>query len=273
MVILCYEKLCEVIEAFEKAPGWKIGLWDCERKLTVATAYAANPFCSELQRLMGNARCERSDICLLDRCLASRRVEMHACHAGFTDLCVPLLDGERMLGFLMFGQIRLGESVVPCEETLSLFPDREAALRLYESSPAVSEEKLFAVVKVATMLASYILSEQMISDERSEVAKRLSEYVEEHLREPLSVEKISRDLHLSRSALYRLFEHNVGEGVKHYVMQIRIERAKRTLAQTDLAVSEIAALCGIESVHYFCRVFKKKTGKTPLEYRDFIKRR
>ncbi len=273
VILLCYEKLLEVIQAFEQATGWKTVLWDHDRMQMVATPYAANPFCCELQRLSGCTRCEISDGHLLDRCRESRRVEMHTCHAGFTDLCVPLLKGEQLLGFLILGQIRLGDGAEPSEETLALFPERDAAMALYESTPVVTEEKLFSVVKIATMLASYILSEQMISAEQSEVARRLTEYVEEHYAEGLTVERICRELHLSRSALYRLFESNIGEGVKHYVTAVRIKHAEQMLAQTNLAVSEICVRCGIESVHYFCRTFKKKTGKTPLEYREFANKR
>lgn len=273
MVLLSYEKLYEAIEAFEQATGWKTVLWDADCTSRVFTDHAPNTFCGELQRISGCARCEESDRQLLLRCRESREVTMHACHAGLTDLCVPLIEGNEVLGYLMFGQIRLADAALPHERTLSLFSDRAAAMALYEQTPVMTKEKTFAVVKIATMLASYILAEQMISAEHSATAKRLSEYVEAHLCEQLTVDRICRDLHLSRSTLYRLFERNIGEGVKHYVAQMRIERAKRTLAQTDLAVSEIATLCGIESVHYFCRTFKKKTGKTPLEYRNFVKRR
>ena len=273
MILLCYEKLLEMIQAFEQSTGWKIVLHDCDCTQVVATPYAANPFCSELQQHSGCARCKISDGRLLDRCRESRRVEMHVCHAGFTDLCVPLLKGEQLLGFLMLGQIRLLDASAPSEQTLALFSDRDAAMVLYESTPVVTEEKLFSIVKIATMLASYILSEQMISEQMSETARRLSQYVEEHFSQSLTVERICRDLHLSRSALYRLFESNIGEGVKRYVTAVRIEHAKRMLCETELAVGEIAVRCGIESAHYFCRVFKKKTGMTPLEYRNFIQRR
>ena len=274
MILLCYEKLYEVIEAFEQATGWKIVLWDSDCVRTVcSTSYEANPFCCELQRISGNSLCRRSDEELLARCRASRRVERHACHAGFTDLCVPVLKGEQILGFLMFGQIRLDGSTPPTQRTLDLFCDSSEGATLYERTPVASEEKLFSVIKVATMLASYILSEQMIGEEHSEVAARLEKYVEEHLAESLTVERISRDLHLSRSTLYRLFERNVGVGVKDYVSSVRIARAKRALIEGDLAVSEIAATCGFLSVSYFCRVFKMKTGKTPFQYRNIHKRR
>ncbi len=52
----------------------------------------------------------------------------------------------------------------------------------------------------------------------------------------------------------------------------RIERARRLLCQTDMRVNEIAASVGIDNANYFSILFKKLTGKTPMQVRDEAKK-
>lgn len=65
----------------------------------------------------------------------------------------------------------------------------------------------------------------------------------------------------------RLVKSATGMTVHKYLGFIRIEAAKRLLCETDKSVTEIAELCGYESLCIFSRDFKLKVGKTPGEYR------
>lgn len=52
-----------------------------------------------------------------------------------------------------------------------------------------------------------------------------------------------------------------------YISNLRIEHAQRMLQSNDLAIQEIAVKIGFKSSYYFSRIFKKKTGFTPSDYR------
>ena len=54
---------------------------------------------------------------------------------------------------------------------------------------------------------------------------------------------------------------------KEYIINLRIERASELLISTDSSVSYISAVCGYTDEFYFSRIFKKKTGYSPLMYR------
>jgi AraC-like DNA-binding protein len=54
---------------------------------------------------------------------------------------------------------------------------------------------------------------------------------------------------------------------EQYLRGLRLERAKQLLASTRLQVSRVAELSGFNSLQYFCRVFGKAHGMTPIEYR------
>lgn len=268
--MICYptDRLREVLSAFECATGIRIGFFDAERRYFVSSsAPPPQSFCALVHSACGEEACSASDECLYERCKKSHAPEMHRCHAGLIDTCAPVIKGDLVLGYLIFGQTRPADADMPSESVLRAFDDRESILREYRAIPSVSEERLSATVKLACMLASYIIREDMIRMQNSEQAKRLESYVEEHLAEELTVARICRDLHTSKTALYRLFDESLGCGVKHYLAARRIERAKELLCESELSVTEIAAAVGIANLHYFCRIFKKKTGYTPLEFR------
>ena len=65
----------------------------------------------------------------------------------------------------------------------------------------------------------------------------------------------------------RLFESVIGLSPQAFVVQVRIDRARRLLTSTDMSMSQIADALGYQDVFYFSRQFKQKTGMPPSEYR------
>lgn len=73
---------------------------------------------------------------------------------------------------------------------------------------------------------------------------------------------------LSPSYLSALFSQETGQTLTEYVNEKRVKLAMRLLATTKLQIQTIAQHCGILDVHYFSKVFKKKLGITPKQYRE-----
>lgn len=74
-------------------------------------------------------------------------------------------------------------------------------------------------------------------------------------------------LGVSREHFNRVFTRNVGVTPGQYLRGIRIDHAKKLLAETSETVEIIAKATGFEGGNYFCRVFKSVTGETPGQYR------
>jgi AraC family transcriptional regulator of arabinose operon len=72
---------------------------------------------------------------------------------------------------------------------------------------------------------------------------------------------------MSESHFSRTFKGVTGLAPKRYMIGARIEKGRELLATTDKSVTEIGYIIGFESPAYFNRLFKKKVGCTPLEYR------
>lgn len=94
-------------------------------------------------------------------------------------------------------------------------------------------------------------------------------YLEEHYFEhDLSLEKVAEAVQVNSSYLSRAFKKKYHVNFSEYLKVIRIEHAKRLLETSNRKTYEIADQIGYEDAHYFSQVFKKKTGMSPLEYRQ-----
>lgn len=93
-------------------------------------------------------------------------------------------------------------------------------------------------------------------------------YISANISEDLSLNTVSVALNLNPSYLSSLFKTETGKTLTEYVNGERIKLSKRLLKTTNLQIQTIAAQCGFLDLHYFYRVFKKYTGKTPKEYKN-----
>lgn len=111
-----------------------------------------------------------------------------------------------------------------------------------------------------------LFEEQTPRQGRRSVQKIL-DYVEEHCAEPLTLNDVAKTFNFNYSYLSSYFSANSREGFSEYLNRARIRRAEELLRKGDIPVSEVCGMVGYGDHSYFCKVFKKFTGKTPSEFR------
>ncbi|MGI6566046.1 MAG: PocR ligand-binding domain-containing protein [Limnochordia bacterium] len=99
------------------------------------------------------------------------------------------------------------------------------------------------------------------------VIRQAVSYIKEHFREELTLEDVAQEVHFSPFYVSRLFKEELGLTFIEYLTKIRIDEAKRLLLETNKTVSEIADLVGYQDPSYFTKVFKKREGVTPTQFR------
>ena len=98
---------------------------------------------------------------------------------------------------------------------------------------------------------------------------RLRVLLQNQLGDPaLSVQRLAQQSGCSADHLAQQFRAVTGEHLLSRINRMRIERAQHLLAETELAVKEIAWACGYASPGYFIRVFRQHCGSTPQAWRD-----
>ena len=101
--------------------------------------------------------------------------------------------------------------------------------------------------------------------------ERVCAYVQGHLTEELTLERVAREAYLSRCYICQIFKSLLGCTFGEYVKRERIQRARALLASTDKSIEEIAAACGFHSATYFATVFKNAMGMTPSAFRHSLR--
>jgi two-component system response regulator YesN len=113
----------------------------------------------------------------------------------------------------------------------------------------------------------------------SQDAKKISqlkpamEYMQYHYDQPLTLEDIAKQAHLSVSRLAHLFKEQVGITVIEYLTNIRINQAKQQLLVTENNCTQICFEVGYNNQSYFTRIFKQVVGMTPRQFRLENKRK
>ena len=98
-------------------------------------------------------------------------------------------------------------------------------------------------------------------------------YVKENYREALPLEKAARMAGMDRYKFCKAFKERFGEGYISYLNSIRVEKAAELLVNFDLSVTDISSFTGFGCIDHFIRIFKKKYGVSPGEYRKKLKQR
>lgn len=93
-------------------------------------------------------------------------------------------------------------------------------------------------------------------------------YIEAHFRQPLHLKRIAKEFYMNPAYLGQLFRKTYGIYFNEYLLQLRIDEAKKLLRQTEMRVYEIAESCGFSSADYFVTQFEKLERMSPTAYRN-----
>ena len=111
------------------------------------------------------------------------------------------------------------------------------------------------------------LSDQTREEKLPREVRILKEYIDSRTMENITLKKLCDMVYLSESQVIRIFKKHLGKTPYEYMLDLKVENAKALLIGTKLMVKEIAYNLGFCDEHYFSYIFKKKTGKTPTQYR------
>ncbi|OOG17358.1 AraC family transcriptional regulator [Sphingobacterium sp. CZ-UAM] len=100
---------------------------------------------------------------------------------------------------------------------------------------------------------------------------RLQEYVVANINKELSLPMVAAMMNMSKSTFSRFLKSTTTLNFTDYLLDFRINMAVRLLKE-ETPIADIVEQCGFNSVSYFYRVFKKKKGITPIEYRNSLRK-
>ncbi len=103
---------------------------------------------------------------------------------------------------------------------------------------------------------------------KKDTAESIADYLEEHYAEKISLDQIAENMYLSPFYISKIFKSEIGESPIHYLIRVRMEKAKELLEKgSDLSITEIAEQVGYDDVYHFSKLFKKAYGMSPSKVR------
>ena len=106
----------------------------------------------------------------------------------------------------------------------------------------------------------------------SNFAADIRQYINENISSDIDLETICKYFYISKSNLISMFSQEFGQTPHKYIIEKRIEIAKKLLSNDDLTIAEVGHRVGFGGEKYFYSVFKKVTSMSPGIYRSSIKR-
>ena len=179
---------------------------------------------------------------------------------GFTGPCCS--DIMRVCGLSEAGLYQVSdEDILPdaMEQLLSLH-DKDADQKEYS--------KAAYGLLMDLSLAIRKLPESSSQAPVNDAIQMVLEYLEAHYQEPIRLDGLADEVHLTKEYLCTLFKKEMGHTILHRLTLIRIGWARLYLEQyPDKKNYEIGQMCGFENPSYFCRKFRQMVGITPESYR------
>jgi len=96
---------------------------------------------------------------------------------------------------------------------------------------------------------------------------RVQELIESRLEADLTLQELASEVGYSRSHFLRMFHATTGTTPHRYVLNRRVERARRLLGDPEMSIAQVAYCCGFSSQAHLTLAFRKVCGLTPGEYR------
>ena len=103
--------------------------------------------------------------------------------------------------------------------------------------------------------------------DKESIVTMMTNYLKENYMKKISVEEIAHNTYLSTTYVTKIFKEIINDTPINYLISIRLEKAKELLREGQMTIQEISKQIGYDDPYYFSKLFKKKYGVSPSEYR------
>lgn len=161
------------------------------------------------------------------------------------------------------------------------FQKKLKSLEIGELIVKIYEEKLNKKAfykegaKIYTLLILLDLFRHYISEDDNQhkdsnkitITKKILKYLKSNYNRQITITDVETHCGYTKYYLSRIFKEIRGKTIMAQLNDIRIDEAKRHLINSQLDINTISTLCGFDNQSYFGKVFKKKVGCSPIEFR------
>jgi two-component system response regulator YesN len=151
---------------------------------------------------------------------------------------------------------------VATPDTQELLWACQETIRTFDTKDKVTEH----LIRLAEHLICLV--EKSRGNNGAEVVTSIRRYLDEHYAEEVSLTLLANQFHINATYLSELFKKQIGSTFSDYLVEIRLDKVKHLLRNSEFRLADIADLVGFANASYLSSVFKKHIGMSPNEYRS-----
>ncbi|GEP43368.1 helix-turn-helix domain-containing protein [Brevifollis gellanilyticus] len=203
---------------------------------------------------------------------------------GVASTRVPVRVGKTLVAVLNTGGVRLApadaKAFTPVAKALlegnysarEIQAERDAFHELPTMAPDRYEAAL-AMLKTFAFQLGETAHRLLFASAQTEPepVRQAKAYIMQHLAEPMLLETVAREVHVSLFHFCKVFKRATGTTFTDYVNRARVEKAKRMLMRPDARITEVAYDVGFQSLSHFNRSFRRIASESPTEFRARMK--
>lgn len=216
---------------------------------------------------------------VVQRC--SQGIFCGVCYAGMGEVVFPITDTNGdILGFISVSGFRMQPELAKQKMrhfALKYQMDYQQLLGIYQDSTQPEPTDLEGLkARIAPLCNMFVLLHHELqglytrgveSQKQSCLLSHAITYIHKNYTNNIQMADIADECHCSVSTLSHLFKKETGVSISQFLGNLRIERGKALLRDTELTVSQISDALGFCNANYFCRMFKETVGCSPSAYR------
>lgn len=272
MQLLLYNReFTELLENFYTLTGIRVVLFDETYTELVSYPSGKTTFCNTMkQNPTFCKKCDISDKNSFEKAKTTKKLTVFTCHAGLTEATVPIMEKDKIIGYLMFGQITNEK------DKNAFFQQMKKICASYETNSNIDElikkikyrnkKQIEAASKILDSFTNYIQYKEMVYLSKKRFIDAVEEYINKHLSENITVEDLCTEFGISRRSLYDKMNQYISGGVASFIRQKKLIYAKHLLSTTDMSITDIADAAGFSDYNYFLRLFKRNFGISPKQF-------
>ncbi|MBE6608876.1 MAG: helix-turn-helix domain-containing protein [Ruminococcaceae bacterium] len=264
MALLYHEtELLELLEDFYTLTGIRIILFDENYNEILEYPPKEKTFCFCLRECEAfDKKCRRSDEDSFLRCRQTKEIYIFKCHAGLSEATAPIIENGHIIGYMMFGQVTDNKNKEEffCQMT-SIGKEYGVTKDLGHQIRKIkyrNENQMRAASKLLDAYVHYIRLKELVQPAGQLLIDSIDKFLEEHIKEEITVERICKEFSISRTRLYDVIRPYTNGGIASYIKNKRLEYAKQLINTSELSIPEISDAAGFSDYNYFLRIFKQK---------------
>ncbi len=253
--------------------NYKIAIFDSNFNEVFGYPSVLTNFCKHIrEKAEVNSRCLLCDNNAHIKCMRTKKPYVYECHMGLTEIIIPIISSNLIIGYIMAGQFCNQNSATATWkkmyshlENLGYAP--EDLREEYQKIVQVDDNQISAITNLLLVISRHFVTENKVATEETSMAQKINNLILENMHQDINIDYFCCEFMMKKTNFCKMAKSLFGIGIMEHVRVSRIQTAKKLLETTDLPINEVADRVGISDYNYFTKVFKKQVLLTPREYR------